>query len=147
MVRRNMEQTQKKETKTEMEIEITEYIDNLAARNFVELVGTVPKDNEALFTRMRMKRQLLPRAQLHCDSEKRAVRCRLKLGDLKENKKDSLLEKYYLNRWEEAYLRAILQEIRIRISEGLEGEFEVAPAASSGDSEQYTFPLILSDRL
>lgn len=99
-----------------VEIKIDEYIDNMAAEYITESLGTVPKDNEALFTRMRMKRQMKPEALIEPDESTGELKIKVVLGDAGYNRKDSLLEKLYINEWEKAYTRAVIREIMLRIA-------------------------------
>ncbi|MBR6700924.1 MAG: hypothetical protein IKL72_04260 [Firmicutes bacterium] len=97
-------------------IEITEYIDDLASNFFAESIGTVPKDNEALFTRMRVKKNIGSEAEVAWDEESLDIKVTLKPGETCIKEKDSLLEKFYIIEWEKAYKKAVLREILLRIA-------------------------------
>ena len=97
-----------------VDIVINEYIEDLASKYFVESVGTVPKDNEALFTRMRVKKNLTPSAFIDCSEEEGRISVSLEMGETGLKDKDSLLEKFYIIEWEKAYKKAVLREIMLR---------------------------------
>ena len=99
-----------------IEITVDEYIDRLAAEYLGESLGTVPKDNEALFTRMRIKRQIKPEAVIETDGDTGEMKIKVELGDPGFNEKDSLLEKLYIKEWEKAYTKAVMREIMLRIA-------------------------------
>ena len=96
-------------------IEITEYIDDLASNYFAESIGTVPKDNEALFTRMRVKRNLEPAAKISVD-EKGDIKVAVNMGETVLKAKDSLPKKFYITEWDKAYKKAVTREIMLRIA-------------------------------
>lgn len=99
-----------------IELKITEYIDDLASKYFVESVGTIPKDNEALFTRMRVKKSIEPIVELNISEEKSNIEVSLKTSEISLKDKDSILEKFYITEWEKAYKKAVLREIMLRIA-------------------------------
>lgn len=97
-----------------MNVEISEYIQNLAAQYLAEALGEVPKDSEALFTGFRVKKSLKVEAEVSKDSENGETVILLDMGDVEFKEKDTLLDKFYLNEWKKAYTKAIVKEIGVR---------------------------------
>ncbi len=104
-----------------MKVKIDENIDNLAAKYLVESLGTVPKDNEALFTRVRVKKILNPEFEIKNDEAYGEPVLVLKTGEPEFKEKDSLIEKFYINEWKKSYEKAIADIVTIRFSEGVYG--------------------------
>lgn len=100
-----------------MRVEIDEYIDNLAAKYLVESLGAAPKDNEALFTRIRVKKFLNPEFEIKQDETDGELVLVLKIGEPEFKEKDSLIEKFYINEWKKAYEKAIADIVAIRFSD------------------------------
>ncbi len=100
-----------------MKIIIDEITDNLAGKKFVESLGFAPKENEALFTRMRVKRYFETEAEVVEDNEEEII---LELNNEKplNTAKDGLLESYFVNEWIKAYSDAISEVLSVRMAKG-----------------------------
>lgn len=100
-----------------MKITIDEITDNLAGKKFVESLGFAPKENEALFTRMRVKKYFETDADVIEINDNEIV-LELKNSKPLNNAKDGMLEIFFINEWEKAYSEAISEVLSVRIAKG-----------------------------
>lgn len=97
-----------------MKIEISEYIQNLAAEYLVESLGEAPTDSEALFAEIRVKKSIVAGAEVTQDTESGETAVALDISDIEYKQKDTLLDKFYINEWKKAYTKAIIKEMGVR---------------------------------
>ncbi|MBR6503874.1 MAG: hypothetical protein IKT15_02750 [Firmicutes bacterium] len=111
----------------ELEIIIDEIFTNQAAHAMVEALGEIPVENEALFTSMRAKKQLKPRAAVEVREEEGLVYFAASIGDVHYSEKDILPEAYFLEAWADGYRAALLKEVRVQSAQLLGGIYVSEP--------------------
>ena len=110
----------------ELTIPVDNIFINQAAHAMVEALGEIPVENEALFTSMRAKKKLAPRAAVEIREKEGRVYFAASIGDIRYSEKDSLPEAYFLEAWADGYREALLKEVRIQVSELLEGRYYIS---------------------
>ncbi|MBR2576696.1 MAG: hypothetical protein IKE40_05305, partial [Firmicutes bacterium] len=110
----------------ELTIPVDNIFINQAAHAMVEALGEIPVENEALFTSMRAKKKLDPKAAVDIREEEGSVYFAASIGDIRYSEKDSLPEAYFLEAWADGYREALLKEVRIQVSELLEGRYLIS---------------------
>ena len=93
-------------------------MDDLAAKYLVESLKTVPKDNEALFTRIRVKKMLNPEVSMKNIEKNGDIIIDFKINEVPYKENTNILEQFYINEWKKAYERAIIETVSNRISNG-----------------------------
>ncbi len=112
----------------QLEIPKDEILTNTAAHAMVEALGEIPVENEALFTSMRAKKKLEPKAAVDIREEEGKVCFAASIGEVHYSEKDILPEAFFLESWADGYREALLKEVRIQVSQLLEGRYEVSGA-------------------
>ena len=110
----------------ELKIGVDSVFTNQASHAMVEALGEIPVENEALFTGMRVKKHLDPRAAVEIRKEEGVVYFAAGIGGVRYSDKDSLPEAYFLEAWADGYREALLKEIRVQVSELLGGRYFVS---------------------
>ena len=110
----------------ELNIQIDPVLINQASHAMVEALGEIPVENEALFTGMRIKKQLAPRAAVDVREEEGAVYFAATIGDVHFSQKDSLPEAFFLEAWADGYREALLKEVRVQAYELLNGRYFIS---------------------
>ena len=110
----------------ELEITADAVFTNQASHAMVKALGEIPVENEALFTSVRAKKKLAPRAAVEVREEEKKVLFAASVGDVTYSEKDNLPEAYFLEAWAEGYRAALLKEVRVQTSQLLEGRYAVS---------------------
>ena len=111
---------------SQLNIPKDEILTNRAAHALVEALGEVPVENEALFTSMRAKKKLEPKAAAEIREEEGKAFFAASIGAVRYSDKDILPEAYFLEAWADGYREALLQEVRIQVSQLLEGKYNIS---------------------
>ena len=110
----------------ELTIPVDNIFINQAAHAMVEALGEIPVENEALFTGMRAKKKLEPKAAVDIREEEGKACFAASIGEVQYSEKDILPEAYFLESWADGYRQALLQEVRIQVSQLLEGRYDIS---------------------